>query len=69
MNVLFVLLSDSLASEKYVLSFQNTQSAPYSYSMVFRNVGTENSDARESPKRNNAIIYTTCMIKSSVLIK
>jgi len=54
-NVVFVLLSDSSATEKYVLSFRNNLSASHSYSRVFRNVGTENSGARESPKRNNTI--------------
>jgi len=39
------------------------------WNRVFRNVGTENWDARESPKRNNTIKYAKCMIKSHVLIK
>jgi len=68
-NVINLLLDDFPASEFHVLSFPNTLSAPYSYSRVFRNVGTETSETRESPKRNNTIIYTTCMIKLHLLIK
>lgn len=68
-NVVNLLLGDFPASEFHVLSFPNTLSALYSWSRVFRNVGAETSETGESPKRNNTIIYTTCMIKLHFLIK
>jgi hypothetical protein len=62
-NVAFSLLGDTPPSEFYLSTFRNTlfhihkslkQPMTYEYGTVcVRNVGTENSDAGESPKREN----------------
>ena len=45
MNAVFFLLGDFPASEFYVQTF-----GTLCWNSVFRNVGAENSDAKESPK-------------------
>lgn len=59
-NVVFFLSGDSLGSEFRVLTFQNTLSVPIGHmntthvdgtDNVFRNVGTQNSDAGVNPKK------------------
>jgi len=51
--VVFFLLGDSLVSEFYVPILSTTYKQK-----VFRNVGTYNSDAGESPKRKNTKFRT-----------
>jgi len=58
-NVVCFLLGDSLASDLYMPTFQNTLSVPDGTDRVFQNVGIYKSDAGESPKRKQT---TKCKI-------
>jgi hypothetical protein len=61
LNVVFFLLGNSPASEYYMPTYQNTLSVPSSYlpayedgtARVLRNVGIQNSDAGELPRRKH----------------
>ena len=64
-NVVCFLLGDSLASDLYMPTFQNTLSVPDGTDRVFQNVGIYKSDAGESPKRKQ----TTFWIRRKLEIK
>jgi hypothetical protein len=56
--VVFFLLVDSPASEFYAPTFWNTLFHLDRWNRVFRNVGTYNSDAAESPNKKNTTFRT-----------
>ena len=68
LNPVFFLLGESPAPELYVPTFRNTLShlgrrckPAHEHGIVFRNVGTYNSDAEESPKRKNTTFRTRAL--------